>query len=133
VNLKLVDLKRVADALREECPFIQFAIVSGIDEEGRPDLLNNVELSVLLDQNTGFCYALEKILPVITDLIPTNLCEVVLLNRVDLKTRFKASNSRCLFIQQGMEQTYRAFIQQARLDFRIMKAKGRLNGVIYSD
>jgi hypothetical protein len=131
MNSKLVDLKRVADSLREECPFIQFAIVSGIDEEGRPDLLNNVELSVLLDNNTGFCYALEKILPVITDVVPTNLCEVVLLNKVDLKTRFKASNARCLFIQKGMEQTYRAFVQQARLDFRIMKAKCLLNGAIY--
>lgn len=130
---KLVDLKRVADSLQEQCPFITFAIISGIDEEGRFNSLENVELSVLLDANTGFFYALEKILPVMTVLVPEAFCEVTLLNRVDIKTRFQASNSRCLFIRNGKEHTYRKFVQRACLDYRILRAQYRLNGTIHND
>jgi hypothetical protein len=130
---KLVDLKGVADSLREQCPFIMFATINGIDEEGRLSLLANVELSVLLDRSTGFFYALEKILPVMTVLVPEAFCEVTLLNRVDVKTRFEASNSRCLFIRNGKEQTYREFVQQARLDYRILRARYRLNGILNND
>ncbi len=126
---KLVDLKKVALLLQAQCPFITFAVISGIDEEGRVTLLENVELSVLIETNTGFFYALEKILPVMSELIPEAFCEVTLLNRADVITRYNASNSRCLFIRNGNEQTYRKFVQQTRLDYRILKAHCRRKGI----
>ncbi len=127
---KLVDLKRVAHLLQEQCPFIIFAIISGIDEEGRLNLIDNVELFVLLETSIGIFFALEKILPVMTVLVPEALCDVTLLNKVDVITRFHASNSRCLFIGNGKEQSYRQFVQRARLDYRIFKAQYRLNGSV---
>jgi hypothetical protein len=126
---KLVDVKKVAQLLQAQCPFIAFAVINGIDAEGHVSLLENVELSVLLEKNTGFFYALEKILPAMTVFIPEAFCEVTLLNRVDVITRYKASNSQCLFIRNGNEQTYRKFIQQSRLDYRILKAQCRRKGI----
>ncbi|MFZ4562661.1 MAG: hypothetical protein ACOYNU_04710 [Bacteroidales bacterium] len=128
-----VELKVVTSSLYEQCPFILFAIVSGIDAEGRVNLPDHVELSVMLERNTGFCFALEKILPVLSERITGVQCEVVFLNRVDAVTRFNASNSRCLFIRSGQEQIYRRFIQQARLDYNILRAQFRLNGMIRND
>jgi len=129
----LVELKMVTSSLCDQCPFILFAIVSGIDAEGRVNLPVRVELSVMLERNTSFCYALETILPLLSELITGVECEVVFLNRVDAVTRFNASNSRCLFIRSGQEQIYRRFIQQARLDYNILRARFRLNGMIQND
>ena len=130
---KKVDLQRIAESLQMHCPFITFAMISGLDDEGWLKPLENVELSVLIDTDTGFFYALEKILPVMTCLVPDAFCEVTLLNRVDVKTRFMASNSRCLFIRTGQEISYENFVQKACLDYRIMSAQCRIKGIKYLD
>lgn len=130
---KKVDLKKIADTLQERCPFIIFAMLTGLDEEGRLKWLENPELSVFIGSDTGNWYALEQILPVVSETVPEAFCDVTLLNRVDAVTRFRATNGLCLFVQKGKEQQYYQFVQHASLDYRIMRAQQRRSGIIEND
>ncbi len=133
MKVRLVDLKRVADSLQVQCPFITFAMIEGIDEKGQHISPGNLELFVMLENNTGFFLALEKILQAMAIMVPGELCEVTILNRVDVTTCFKASNARCLFVRCEKEQIFRQFLQRACLDYRILKAQHRLNSVRRND
>jgi hypothetical protein len=130
---KKVDLKKIADALRAQCPFIMFAMLTGLDDKGRLKWLENLELSVFIGTDTGTWYALERILPVITAAVPEAFCEVTLLNRVDAATRFRVIHSVCLYIQEGKEQQYNQFVRHATLDYRILRAQQRRRGIIEND
>jgi hypothetical protein len=130
---KKVDLKSIADTLRERCPFIQFATLTGLDAEGRLKWLENLELSVFIGAEAGNWSALEQILPVISDAVPGAFCEVTLLNHVDAATRFRAVQGLCLFIREGGEQCYQQFARHASLDYRIMRAHQRRMGIMEND
>ena len=130
---KKVDLMKIADTLRERCPFIMFAMLSGLDEEGRLRWLQNLELAVFIGAETGTWYALEQILPIISMSVPEAFCEVTLLNRVDAATRYRAIHGLCIFIRDGKEQEYHRFAQNAHLDYRIMRAHQRRRGIIDND
>ena len=130
---KKVDLKKIADTLREQCPFIMFAMLTGLDEDGRLKWMQNPELSVFIGSDTGTWYALEQILPVVSATVPEAFCDVTLLNRVDATTRFRAIQGLCLFVQNGKEQNYRRFVEHASLDYRIMRAQQRRRGIIDND
>jgi hypothetical protein len=130
---KKVDLKKISDTLQEKCPFIVFAMLTGLDEEGRLKWLENLELSVYLGSDIGNWYALEQILPVITETLPQAFCDVTLLNRVDAATRFRAAHGLCLFIRKGQEQQFYKFRHHASLDYRVMRAQQRRCGTIDND
>ncbi|MEI7898180.1 MAG: hypothetical protein WCJ26_14160 [bacterium] len=130
---KNVDLKKIADSLRERCPFILFAMFTGLDENGELNRKENPELSVFIGPDTGNWHALEQILPVMSKMIPGEMCDVTLLNRVDAVTRFRAANGQCLFVQEGKEQQYTKFVKHASLDYRIMRAQYRRRGIIEND
>lgn len=124
------DLGNVADALQERCPFILFAMINGLDDHGQPGWLKNPEVSVFIDPATSCWQALEKILPVMAVASPGVFFEVTMLNRVDVETRFRATQGVCLFVRQDMLGNYTNFIRQAGLDHRIMRARGRKSGII---
>jgi hypothetical protein len=128
-----IDLQKIADALRERCPFVVFAIVNGLDEHGRTSLCEDPELSVFIQAGTGTWRALERILPVIAATVPVAHCDVTLLNRADAKTRFRALHGLCLFVQEDYKEHYRHFVRHASLDYRIMRAQGRRIGIIDND
>ena len=130
---KKVDVRKIAETLQERCPFIVFAMFTGLDDEGRLKWLENLELSVFLDSGIGNWCSLEKILPVMAAVTPGTFCDVTLLNRVDAVTRFRAAHGLCLFIRHGYEQQYRQFVQHASLDFRVMRAQQRRRGIIEND
>jgi len=133
MKVSLVDVKRVADSLQAQCPFITFAMIDGIDEQGQHILPGNLELFVMLENNTGLFLALEKILQAMAMMVPGVLCDVTILNRVDVTTCFKASNARCLFVRYEKEQMFRQFVQRACLDYRILNARRRLNSARRND
>ena len=128
-----IDLRKIAETLREQCPFILFAMLNGLDEEGRLKWLGNLELSVLVGSDTGTWSALEQIIPAISAAVPDVFCDVTLLNRVDAITRFRAVHGLCLFIREGGEQHYHKFVLHANLDYRIMRAHQRRNGIIENE
>jgi len=130
---KKVDLKRISDALTERCPFIMFAMLTGIDQEGRQKWFGNLELSVFVGSDIGTWYALEKILPVITSTVPEFFWNVTLLNRADAFTRYRAVQGLCLFIREGREQQFQQFTKHAHLDYRILRAHLRKRGFIEND
>jgi hypothetical protein len=130
---RIFDLRLIADALRSRCPFIMFAMVHGVDECGRQDIPGTPELSVLLDHHPGAWNAIQRILPVLSESGMEHRLELTLLNRVDVYTRFRASQGVCLFVKEGSEQHFRNFRMQASLDHRIMRAQGRKLGIIDND
>ena len=130
---KKVDVRKIADTLRERCPFIMFAMLTGLDDDGHVKWLTNIELSVFIGSDTGNWYALEQILPVMEASIPEAFCDVTLLNRVDPVTRYRAMQGCCLFVQEGREHHYRQFRQHASLDYRVMRAQQRRLGHIDND
>jgi hypothetical protein len=77
--------------------------------------------------------ALKQILTAISKVNPALLYDVTLLNRVDNETRIRAVNGRCLFIREGHENHFHQFVRYARLDYRIMKALQRKEGLIEND
>jgi hypothetical protein len=127
-----LNLQRIAHALKEHCPFIQFAII-GTDETGLIKCQANPQLSVFIDQGTNMLQALEHILPVLDKHGVNDVFTVTLLNRMDPRTRLEAIQGHCLFIREGHEQFYRSFRQKARLDHSIMRAHGRKMGIIDND
>jgi hypothetical protein len=133
MKTKRVDLKKIADTLQERCPFIVFAMLTGLDDEGRLKWLEHPELSVYIGSDTGNWYALEQILPVITETVPQAFCDVTLLNRVDVATRYRAAHGLCLFIRKGQEQKFYQFKHHASLDYRILRAQQRRSGTLEND
>ena len=127
---KKIDLKKVAEELQRECPFIAFAYVGGIGENEQLIPLENLDLAVFVEKNTGISSALQKILPAMTNLVPDAFCEVILLNRADPVTRFRASKNRVLFVRDGQDQARQQFNQRASLDYRILRAQNRRRGLI---
>ncbi|MCX6267590.1 MAG: hypothetical protein NTW16_09570, partial [Bacteroidetes bacterium] len=127
------ELTKIADALREHCPFIVFATLPGIDEDGQVTCLEIMEVCVFIGSDTGIWDALEQILPAIAKVVKTDLCHVTFLNRVDVETRYRAVNGVCLFIREGKEHNYRQFARHAILDYRIMRAQQRRRGLIEND
>jgi hypothetical protein len=130
---KIIDQRTIAESLQQRCPFITFAFIRGLDPEGRRNSMENLELSVHLEGQTGFFYALEKIIPVMEELVPKTCCEITLLNNVDAQTRYKASNAPCLFIRKGNEEIYHKFVDRASLDYRILRAQFRRKGIFQLD
>ncbi|MCX6306272.1 MAG: hypothetical protein NT040_15010 [Bacteroidetes bacterium] len=130
---KKIDLRKVADALTEQCPFIMFAMISGLEKEGRVKWLGNLELSVFICSDTGTWHALEQVLPVITAVAPEAFWQVILLNRVDPLTRLRALQGLPLFIREGNEQHYQQFVHHTHLDYRILRAHQRKTGIIDND
>jgi hypothetical protein len=128
-----IDLQKIADALRERCPFVVFAMVTGLDEDGRTILREDPGLSVFIEDGTGTWDALKVILPVISAAVPVAHCDVTLLNRADAKTRFRAIHGLCLFVQEDYKEHYLHFVRHASLDYRIMRAQGRRMGIIDND
>ena len=128
-----IELKKVAEILQEKCPFIKFALLSGLDKYGGLDAHEKLELSVFVDSDIGTWAAIEKILPVLTIAIPDVICEVTLLNHVDPGTRNRAMQDICLFIRNGQEQVFRDFGQRSSLDYRILCAQNRRKGLIEHD
>jgi len=124
------NLKKIADTLHEQCPFILFATMNGLDEAGRPGWLKNPEVSVFVTPGTGLWLALEKILPLLAGAAPGVFIDVTLLNRVDAVTRYRATQGVALFIREGSQETYANFVRQAGLDHRILRARGRRLGLI---
>jgi hypothetical protein len=133
MHSKKVDVQKIADSLRERCPFIMFAMLTGLDDEGQVKWLENIELSVFIGYETGSWYALEQILPIMESSVPEAFCDVTLLNRVDAVTRFRATKGCCLFIQEGKEQQYEKFVRHASLDYKILRAHQRRKGIIEND
>ena len=127
------NLTTITERLRDRCPFILFALITGLDEEGWLHPAENLELSVYIGSGTGTWHALEKILPVVSAMIPETFCDVTLLNHVDATTRFRAIHGVCLFIREDKEQNYSHFVQHATLDYQIMRARGRRLGIIDND
>ncbi len=128
-----IDFKKISGMLRERCPFIHFAMLSGFDEEGQPVCQENRVLYAFIAVDTGSWKALEQILQVVAATLPDGFCEVTLLNRVDAAIRFRAIHGICLFVQEDKMQHYRQFVQRANLDYRIMRALGRRMGSIEND
>ncbi|MDP1623908.1 MAG: hypothetical protein Q8M08_16410 [Bacteroidales bacterium] len=130
---KKVDVKLISDNLRERCPFILFALLTGLGDDGQAKLNEHLELSVFIGSGTATWHALEQILPVISTVVPEPCCDVTMLNRVDVLTRFRAVNGVCLFIREGREQYYRRFVQHVTLDYRVIRAQNRKLGIIEND
>ncbi len=130
---KNIDLKKIAEVLREQCPFIVFATISGMDETWRPGQGEKPELNVFILEDKGTWSALEQILHSIAPIIPDSSFDLTLLNRVDPATRLRAANGFCLFVLDGKEQYYRQFVRQASLDYRIMCARQRVRGFVDND
>ena len=126
---KRIDLKIMSDILQEKCPFISFALLGGPDKNGCLCAGEKLGLSVFVEPGTGTWTAIERILPVMTLAAPGVFCEVTLLNNVDPLTRYRAMQDICLFVQEGQEQAFGEFGQRSSLDYRIMRAQQRRNGV----
>ena len=133
MTFQKLDLKKLSDTLTEQCPFIMFAMLNGLDANGQPEWHNNPELSVFISADTGTWHALEQILPVLKATVPDMFVDVTLLNRVDAVTRFRAIQGICLYVREDSGHNYRRFVQQAFLDYRIMRARGRSMGFIDND
>ena len=133
MRLKILDLKRIAEILKEQCPFIIFAFLKGMDKERMLQSTENLELCVYVDTDTGTCYALEKILAVMTMAAPEVFCEVILLNFADRYTRFQALQDHCLFVRVEHENHYLKFLYHTTLDYRIMRAQERRRGISRND
>lgn len=125
-----INLPVIAELLRDRCPFIIFALLTGHGEDGLPGKPAHFELSVYIDPGTGALQALEQILPVMEAALPGLSYDMILLNRVDATTRFRAARGECLFIRENDEQSYRQFVKHAILEYRIMRARGRRLGII---
>ncbi len=128
-----IDLNKISEVLRDQCPFIVFATICGLDETGRQNWHEKPELSVFIREDKGTWSALEQILRSLTGIIPDSSCDLTLLNKVDPATRFRAANGFCLFVQDGKYQHYRQFVQHASLDYRIMRARQRVMGIVDND
>jgi len=128
-----IDLNKVSAALREQCPFVVFATISGLDKNGWVNRKENLELSVFINSGTSTWDALEKLLPVVSVAVPETHCDVTLLNRVDAATRFRAAHGFCLFTQDGKEQDFQKFARHASLDYRIMRVWQRRMGLLEND
>lgn len=128
-----IELKKFADTVREQCPFVAFAIISELNEEGQVHSIENPELSVFICSGYPPWLALRQILTVLSTFNPELLCDITLLNRVDSESRIRAVNGKCLFIRKGCENHYHQFARNARLDYRIMKALQRRMGLIEND
>jgi hypothetical protein len=127
------NLKKLAEALQERCPFILFATISGLDEAGQPGWLNDPELSIFILPGMGAWHALEKTLPVLAVTDPGVFFDVTLLNRVDVVSRFRAIHGECVFVREEAQEEYKNFMRQAGLDYRLMRARARRAGVIDND
>jgi hypothetical protein len=125
-----VDLKMLSETLGKRCPFIIFALLSGLDENFQIKKRENPELCVFIDSKTGSWQALEQIFTVMASMAPEPICDVIVLNRVDGLTRHRAIQGLCLFIQEGQEQNYRLFVQRTNLDYKVMRAQWRRKGII---
>jgi hypothetical protein len=130
---KKIDLKKISEVLREQCPFIVFATISCLEETGRPGRGEKPELNVFILEEKGTWSALEQILQSITPIIPDSSFDLTLLNRVDPATRLRAANGFCLYVLDGKEQYYRQFVRQASLDYRLMRARQRVRGLVDND
>jgi hypothetical protein len=128
-----IDLDAVSVLLQERCPFITFALLGGPDKDGCMAAGEKLELSVFLDGGIGTWTAIEKILPVMTVIVPGVFCEVTLLNNVDPATRYRAMQEICLFIQKGQEPVFNEFGKRSSLDYRIMRAHQRRTGMPGAD
>ena len=126
---KRIDLQVVSETLQEKCPFITFALLGGTDKHGFLCDGEKIELSVFVIPGTVTWDAIENILRAMTPAVPGIFCEVTLLNHVDPGTRHHAMQDTCLFIQKGMEKVFYDFSQRSSLDYRIMRAQQRRNGL----
>ncbi|MCK9220073.1 MAG: hypothetical protein PHF97_11430 [Bacteroidales bacterium] len=127
---KTIDFKKLASDLEDLCPFIYFAVLTGMEPEDQIGGMIFPELMVFVEPEMGSCDALEHIFPVLVEIVSDVFCDVTLLNRVDPVSRFKATNGNLLFIREGREATYRRFVERAKLDYKIYRALLRKQGLI---
>jgi hypothetical protein len=120
---KKVDLNKLTMALQADCHFVLFAIITGFDQEKQVPLEKNLELSVYVESGTGSIMALEKLLFVVNKVVPDFFCEIILLNKTDADSRFKAAGGTCLFIRPGNEIIYELFVSRASFDYRVKRAQ----------
>ena len=121
---------KLTEALTARCPFIDFATILVPEKANDLCCLKPCELFVYTADGTSRWDALEKILAAIALSDPGYACDVILLNRADVFTRYRASQSQCLWVRQGKEDDYYRFCQKAGLDHRIIRARGRRLGII---
>ncbi len=121
---------KLTEAFTALCPFIDFATILVPEKDNELCCLKPCELFVYTADSTSRWAALEKILAAIALSDSAYACDVILLNRADVFTRYRASQSDCLLIRQGKEEDFKRFRKQASLDHRIIRARGRQLGII---
>lgn len=116
---KKVDTGRLAFEIQEKCPFVLFAVLTGFDSENQLPVEKNLEISIYLDPGTLFIVGLEKVLPVVVKAVPDFFCEIIIINQIDIDSRFKAACGHPFFIRAGNEALYKRFVSRAVFDYRV--------------
>ncbi len=110
MKLSVVKIETLRCALRSSCPYILFAFADS--SAGSLNGLKTLQLWVYIERSKSYLEAIGEILDAVEKALPDTECELVILNKVDARTRSASLSRTCLYIRENCEGIYWQYIDR---------------------